>query len=92
MRTAREKEPMVMFFGPRVELRRPKKTHAHIEGFNSLVQYLVKLRRDGTLNDEDFGELVKMASAVFVESEISGRVEGVLKNNAVDELLLGFWK
>lgn len=92
MRTSRDKNPMVMFFGPRYEVRRPRKTHAHVEGFNNLVKYLVKLRRNGTLNDEDFGELVKMASSVFIDAEISERVESVLENKALDDLLLGFWK
>nr|VFJ55864.1 MAG: hypothetical protein BECKDK2373C_GA0170839_105022 [Candidatus Kentron sp. DK] len=52
--------------------------YARTEIFNNLVTYLVRLRRDGTLNDADFNELIKMISATFMEAEISDRVDGVL--------------
>jgi len=56
------------------------------------VKYLVKLRRDGTLNDDDFSELVRMASAILIETEISDRVDRILEKKNLDDLLLGFWK
>jgi len=92
MRTSYESKPLAMFFGPRAELRRHQKAHTHVEGFNNLVKYLVKLRRDGTVNDDDFRELVRMASAAFIEAEISDRVERVLEKKTLDDILLGLWK
>ncbi len=53
-------------------------THTHIEGFNSLVKYLVTLRRDNTIDDDVFGELVKRAASMFVEAEVTERVDNIL--------------
>lgn len=92
MRPSHEGKPLTMFLGPRAELRRHQQAHVHVEGFNNLVRYLVKLQRDGTLNDDDFRELVKMASAAFIEAEISDRVEIFLEKKTLDDVLLGFWK
>jgi hypothetical protein len=92
MRTSRGTESMARLFAPHFEIRRPQNAHIHIDGFNNLVKYLVRLRRDGTLSDDDFSELVKMASAIFVETEISDRVESILENKNLDNLVLGLWK
>nr|VFK47170.1 MAG: hypothetical protein BECKTC1821D_GA0114238_104216 [Candidatus Kentron sp. TC]VFK47938.1 MAG: hypothetical protein BECKTC1821E_GA0114239_10986 [Candidatus Kentron sp. TC]VFK60742.1 MAG: hypothetical protein BECKTC1821F_GA0114240_104913 [Candidatus Kentron sp. TC] len=64
-----------------------KYSHAHVEGFNSLIKYLVRLRRDGTIDDDNFNALIKMASATFVEVEISNRIDGVLGNKAFNKAL-----
>nr|VFJ88821.1 MAG: hypothetical protein BECKLFY1418B_GA0070995_101220 [Candidatus Kentron sp. LFY] len=69
------------------ELHRSKYSHNHIEGFNSLIQYLVRLRREGTIDDGDFNELVKMASAAFVEAEISSKIDNVLGSKALNKAL-----
>ena len=92
MRNRNENKPMVMFFSPRVELRRSKKEHIHVEGFSNLVNNMVKLRREGTLTDDNFSELVKLASAAFIEAEISERVENVLQHKKLDDLLMSIWK
>ena len=92
MRISNENKPLVMFFGPRVELRRSKKEHIQVEGFSNLVNYMVKLRRDGTLTDDNFSKLVKLASAAFIEAEISERVENVLNRKNLDDLLLSILK
>lgn len=92
MRASSKAEPFAVFFGPRYEAKPPRQTRAHIEGFNNLVKYLVRLRRDGTLDDGDFAELVKIASGMFIEAEISDRVESVLASTKLDDILLGFWK
>jgi hypothetical protein len=89
---ARHNKSLDMLFGSYVGPRRSRNAHPHVEGFSALVKYLVKLRRDGTLNDEHFSELVKIASAAFIEAEISDRVESVLENKALDDLLLSLWK
>ncbi|MBT8419872.1 MAG: hypothetical protein KJO08_03325 [Gammaproteobacteria bacterium] len=81
--------PLLM--GAQPTFRAPKRSHTHIEGFNNLVKYLVRLWRDGTLDDDDFGELVKMVSAVFIEAEISNRVENIL-DGAVDKQLFSIEK
>ena len=92
MRAFPKTEPMAMFFAPRAERKPLRQTHAYIEGFNNLVKYLVRLRRDGTLSDDDFAELVKVASSIFIEAEISDRVESVLESKKLDDILLGYWK
>nr|VFJ56797.1 MAG: hypothetical protein BECKFW1821A_GA0114235_106420 [Candidatus Kentron sp. FW]VFJ69916.1 MAG: hypothetical protein BECKFW1821B_GA0114236_11744 [Candidatus Kentron sp. FW] len=78
------------------EFHYPKYSHDQVEGFNSLVKYLVRLRREETIDDGDFHELVKMASAAFVEAEISNRVENVLGskalNKTLNDQLLKLWK
>jgi len=68
--------------------RRTEHAHDHIESFTSLVKYLVRLRRDGTLDDEDFAQLVKMVSTAFVESEIADRVDSILDNKALNRAYL----
>jgi len=92
VRTSLKTQPSAMLFAPRNELRSVRKTHGHIEGFNSLVKYLVRLRRDGTLSDDDFAELVKLASSMLIEAELSDRVQAVLENKKLDDILFGFWK
>nr|VFJ69852.1 MAG: hypothetical protein BECKFW1821C_GA0114237_102021 [Candidatus Kentron sp. FW] len=78
------------------ELHRSECSHDQAEGFNSLVKYLVRLRREGTIDDGDFHELVKMASAAFVEAGISNRIENVLGskalNKALNDQLLKLWE
>nr|VFK41517.1 MAG: hypothetical protein BECKSD772F_GA0070984_109311 [Candidatus Kentron sp. SD]VFK47583.1 MAG: hypothetical protein BECKSD772E_GA0070983_109811 [Candidatus Kentron sp. SD]VFK80288.1 MAG: hypothetical protein BECKSD772D_GA0070982_109910 [Candidatus Kentron sp. SD] len=61
-------------------------SNARVETFNSLVGYLIRLRHDGTLDDTDFRALVKMASAMFVEAEISGKVESIV-DKALENVL-----
>lgn len=67
-------------------------THRHIEGFNSLVKYLVSLRRDATIDDEVFGELVKRAAASFVESEVTERIDSILDRKLPLDYILGILK
>ncbi len=67
-------------------------THSHIDGFNSLVKYLVTLRRDDTIDDETFAELVKRAAAMFVEAEITERVENILDRQLPMDYILGLLK
>lgn len=74
------------------ERRQGGSTFLHIESFQNLVKYLVRLRRDGILDDDDFSTLVKMASAVFVEAEVADKVEKFLQNKAPVDYLLGFRK
>lgn len=92
MRSLSKTEPFAALFYPRRQLSPPHKTHAHIERFNSLVKYLVRLRRDGTLADDDFAEIVKLASTLFIEAEVSDRVDSVLDNEKLNDMLLGVWK
>ena len=92
MRAAQEAPKRFLLLTPHIELRSPKRSHRNLEGFSSLLKFLVRLRRDGTLNDDDFSELVKIASAAFVEAEISEKVENILEKHKLDDLLLGLWK
>lgn len=67
-------------------------TSTSLERFNALVKYLMHLQRDGTISDEDFSGLVHMASASFVESEITDRVDQVLEDAFSYDMLLKHWK
>lgn len=86
MLTAKIDEPIVVFLRRDKLPRKLFESHTHIEGFCNLVKYIVRLRRDGTIDDEMFEELVKRASALFVESEISEKIERVLENKSNDYL------
>ncbi len=63
-------------------------THDHVEYFQSLIKYLVKLRRDGDIDNDTFEGLVCQSAANFVESEISQRIDIVLENKiSLDNIL-----
>jgi ribosomal protein L19E len=63
-------------------------THNHVDSFNNLMKYLVRLRRDGEIDNETFSELVRQAAATFVQSEISERVEQALEGKiSINRLL-----
>ena len=63
-------------------------THDHVEAFQGVVKYLVKLRRDGDLDNDTFEGLVRQAAATFVETEISERIDRVLESKiSLDRLL-----
>ena len=67
-------------------------SNTHLDGFNSMFKYLVKLRRDQTIDDEIFGKLVKMAASLFVESEISERIEHAVESRINPAIMLGLRK
>ncbi|WP_133510129.1 hypothetical protein [Candidatus Thiosymbion oneisti] len=68
------------FFGLHVtEQPRPQGTPRHIEGFHNLVKYLVRLQKDGTLDDDEFSKLVKRAAAASIKVEVGDRIERDLK-------------
>jgi hypothetical protein len=69
--------------------RLAKKHDTHLDTFDSLIRYLVKLRRDGVLDDKGFNDLVKLAAAIFVESEISQKIEEIVYDRLVNPLTLG---
>ena len=63
-------------------------THNHVDSFNNLLKYLVRLHRDGEIDNETFAELVRHAAATFVQSEISERVEQALEGKiSINRLL-----
>jgi len=69
--------------------RLAKKHDTHLDTFDSLIRYLVKLRRDGVLDEKGFNDLVKLAAAIFVESEISQKIEEIVYDRLVNPLTLG---
>ena len=60
----------------------------HVELFQNLVKYLVRLRRDGDIDDDTFEGLVTQAAATFVEAEVSDRIDRVLESKISFERLL----
>ncbi|KAF3978775.1 MAG: hypothetical protein HFP77_00175 [Methylococcales symbiont of Iophon sp. n. MRB-2018] len=74
---------------------RKKKTYLHdvesqrhVEGFHSLVKYLVRLRREGTIDNEVFEELMAMSSALFVEAEVTERIDKILEDKISTDYLM----
>ena len=92
MNTPRHSNQMALLFGPKKRVSALTDTHKHIEGFTSLVKYLVRLRRSGTLDDQDFGELIRISSAAFIESELNEKIDRVLENHIPHNVFLGLWK
>lgn len=92
MSATSHKEPLALFFRPKTEIRTRHETPKHVEGFSNLLKYLVRLRREGTLDDDDFGEVVRIASAAFIESEVTEKVERVLESKVPNDVLLRLWK
>lgn len=87
MLNAKINEPIMVFLRRDRLPRKFFESHTHIEGFCNLVKYIVRLRRDGTIEDEVFEDLVKRASALFIESEISEKINHVLENKSNDYLM-----
>ena len=84
----RHNTPFVSIIPQKLGMKFVSTPHAHIEAFQSLVKYLVKLRRNGDIDNEVFEELVRQATATFVETEISQRIDRVLENHiSLDRLL-----
>jgi ribosomal protein L19E len=63
-------------------------THDHVEAFQSLIKYLVRLRRDGDIDNKTFDNLVRQAAASFVETEVSERFDRVLEGRISFDRLL----
>ncbi len=72
--------------------RKLSESHPHIEGFYGLVKYLARLRREGAIEDEVFEELVKRASALFIEAELTERIDKIIENKLLPEILLGVFQ
>ncbi len=65
---------------------------SQLDGFNSMVKYLVSLRRDQIIDDEVFSELVTMAASKFIEYEISERIEHAVETKINPALFMEFRK
>jgi hypothetical protein len=64
------------------------KSHDHNEIFYSLVKYIVRLRTEDAIDDNTFEELVRLSTSVFVETEISERVNRFLNEKiSIDSLM-----
>ena len=84
----KHKTPFVSILPHRSGVKFVSTTHDHVEAFQSLVKYIVKLRRDGDINNDTFEELVRQAAAIFVETEISDRIDRVVESKfSLDKLL-----
>jgi hypothetical protein len=66
----------------------PQSSRDHAEAFSNLVKYIVKLRRDGQIDDGAFKAIIKQAAANFVESEITSRIDSIIEDRfSVDRIL-----
>ncbi len=89
MNTQKYSAPFALLSEPRRRISVFTDTAKRTEGFTSLIKYLVRLRRDGTLDDHDFSELVRTASAAFIESELNKKIEHVLERHIPTHLFSG---
>ena len=62
------------------------------QAFNRLISRLVCLHKDGTIDDEGFSQLVRMASTSFIESEITHTVDCSLEAAFAPDRLLRSWR
>ena len=62
------------------------------EAFNLLINRLVYLHRDGTIDDERLSQLVRMASASFIECEITHTVNHALEAAFSPDRLMRSWR
>ncbi len=74
----RNKMPAVSIFNNNPAPNSALNTHDQTEGYYAFINFLVKARRDGEIDDSVFEELIKQASASLIENEISKRVDRVL--------------
>ncbi len=89
MNTQKHSAPFALFSEPRGRIPAFTDTSKRAEGFTNLIKYLVRLRRDGTLDDHDFSELARTASAAFIESELNKKIEHVLERHIPTHLFSG---
>jgi hypothetical protein len=88
MYTRRQKIPLISLNSMPTEVRFLPNSHNHVEAFQTIVKYLVKLRRDGDIDNDTFEGLVKQTASNFVETEISERIDRVLESKiSLDRLL-----
>jgi len=71
-------EPLVNFFP----------THDYqAEWFQPLIEYLVVLNEDKSIDTDTFEELIKQITGSFVEFEVSSRIDRILnKRSVLDKL------
>jgi len=95
MLSNRQDKPINLFaYRGSILQKRQDARHAHIEGYHHLIKYLVylvSLRRKGEIDNDVFEELVKRASAAFVESELSERIDRILEEKISPERLMSLF-
>ena len=92
MLSTRQNKPINLFaYRGSILQKRQDARHAHIEGYHHLIKYLVSLRRKGEIDNDVFEELVKRASAAFVESELSERINRILEEKISPERLMSLF-
>lgn len=65
-------------------------THAEITAFHEIIGYVVKLRRSGYLEDNTFADLIRYATATFIEAEIDRKITYVFDDKFTPDRLLRF--
>lgn len=67
-------------------------TSAHIEltAFHEVIEYVVRLRRSGYLEDNTFADLVHYAAATFIEAEIDRKINHVFDNKFTSDRIMRF--
>lgn len=88
MSPLRYRDNSLLSFHKKKAFFRDTEARKHIEGFHSLVKYLVRLRREGTIDNEVFEELITMSSALFVEAEVTERIDKVLEDKVSTDSLM----
>lgn len=69
---------------------RKMRGRTEICAFHEAIDYMVKLRRSGYINDSAFADLVYYAAATFVEAEIDRKVTQALEDRLLPDRVMGF--
>ncbi len=88
MSALRYKDSPVLSLRKKKTYLRDVESQRHVEGFHSLVKYLVRLRREGTIDNEVFEELMTMSSSLFVEAEVTERIDKILEDKISTDYLM----
>jgi len=92
MTVLKRSEPAILSTRDLSAGRKLLESHHHVEGFYGLVKYLVRLRHEGAIEDEVFEELVKRVSALFIEAELTERIDKIIENKLSPEILLDIFQ
>jgi len=92
MSALRYKDSSMLFFRKKNTHLRDVESQQHVEGFHNLVKYLVRLRREGTIDNAVFEELMTMSSTLFVEAEVTDRIDKILEDKISTDYLMELFR
>lgn len=68
------------------------KSNNDLRSFHDVIDYMVRLRRIGYLEDKAFAELMKYSAYLFIENEIDKKTNNICKDKFSPDYILGALK